>query len=140
MDDINAVAMSLNTTFGQRCSPPAAVIPSQGKQLQAMCIADSCPKASDATCGAYAPAKTPMKAVKSPGMGMMGGAMPTPMMGGSNGMGGGMGGAGASNTMGGGMMGTATGGSGASATSAGAANMVPNALAAGVAGLAAFAL
>jgi hypothetical protein len=36
--DMEAVGMSLNNLFGYKCARPATVVPSQGSQLQAVCI------------------------------------------------------------------------------------------------------
>lgn len=60
--DITAVGTALNNLFGYRCAPPAVVIPSQGAQLQAICIADNCPVAPMPTCAAYAPVMRPANA------------------------------------------------------------------------------
>ena len=51
--DILAVAMALNNTFNNRCSPPAAVIPGTMPMLQSICITDSCPLAPMAVCADY---------------------------------------------------------------------------------------
>jgi hypothetical protein len=56
--DVMTVGMALNDTFNQRCSAPAAVIPAQGAQLQAICINPSCPIASNAVCAQYEMAAT----------------------------------------------------------------------------------
>lgn len=52
-EDVTAVGMSLNTVFGQRCSPAQVVIPSQPADLQAMCINANCPQASAPVCSQY---------------------------------------------------------------------------------------
>jgi hypothetical protein len=54
-----AVSMALMSTFGYRCAPPAAVIPSQGPQLQSICIAEDCPISPNATCSSYDAATEP---------------------------------------------------------------------------------
>src|ERR1700737_1114655 len=56
--DVMAVGKALNDTFNQRCSPPAAVIPAQGAQLQAICVNPACPTASNAVCALYEAAAT----------------------------------------------------------------------------------
>ncbi|GKT50133.1 uncharacterized protein ColSpa_10314 [Colletotrichum spaethianum] len=61
-DDLKAVGTSLNQLFGLRCSPNATAIPEQGSQLQAICIADSCPISPNATCASYQPAVAPKNA------------------------------------------------------------------------------
>ncbi|KXJ97027.1 hypothetical protein Micbo1qcDRAFT_199767 [Microdochium bolleyi] len=58
--DVKVVGNALMTLFGYRCSPPTAVIPAQGPALQAICIASSCPEATNMpTCSAYAPVVEP---------------------------------------------------------------------------------
>jgi hypothetical protein len=52
-EDLEGVGMALNSLFGMRCAPPTEVIKSQGPQLQAICIEESCPLAADAVCGQY---------------------------------------------------------------------------------------
>jgi hypothetical protein len=63
--DVMAVGMALNDTFNQRCSPPAAVIPSQGAQLQAICVNPSCPTATNAVCAQYDMAATMTESMAS---------------------------------------------------------------------------
>ncbi|KAF6823144.1 hypothetical protein CPLU01_11579 [Colletotrichum plurivorum] len=58
-DDLKAVGMTLAQLFGLRCSPAATAISEQGPQLQAICIADSCPISPNATCASYEPATAP---------------------------------------------------------------------------------
>lgn len=53
MDDLTAVGTALNSLFGHRCAPPTVVIPSQGAQLQSICVDDTCPLAPNATCSSY---------------------------------------------------------------------------------------
>lgn len=48
-DDLAVVGTALTTLFGQKCSPPAVVIPSQPAELQAICIGEGCTGASNAT-------------------------------------------------------------------------------------------
>ncbi|KAF2970811.1 hypothetical protein GQX73_g2816 [Xylaria multiplex] len=57
--DVQAVGMALNSLFGYRCALPTTVIASQGPQLQAICIDDTCPLAEEATCGSYDPVVEP---------------------------------------------------------------------------------
>lgn len=61
-DDLKAVGMALAQLFGLRCSPAATAIAEQGPQLQAICIADSCPISPNATCASYEPAMAPKNA------------------------------------------------------------------------------
>ena len=92
-DDVMAVGMALNDTFNQRCSAPAAVIPAQGAQLQAICIAPDCALATSAVCDQYSAAATSGSMMSGSATGMMSpsatqsGAMPTGA-GGSAGVGG----------------------------------------------------
>ena len=52
--DIDYTNSSLSAAFGNRCSPPAVVIPPfAGKQLQAICAAPDCPLDSTPMCYAY---------------------------------------------------------------------------------------
>lgn len=51
--DIEAVGMALNMLFGLRCAPPVEVAKGEGPQLQAICIAESCPLAPEAVCSKY---------------------------------------------------------------------------------------
>ena len=53
-DDVTAVGMALSKTFDYRCEPPATVVPSQGPDLQSICLADTCPLSPNATCSMYA--------------------------------------------------------------------------------------
>lgn len=62
--DVQYVGTALMQLFGYKCAPPMTVIPAQGAQLQAICIANNCPTAANATCAAY-PAAT-MPAVANP--------------------------------------------------------------------------
>ncbi|KAI0543513.1 hypothetical protein F4679DRAFT_568386 [Xylaria curta] len=57
--DVQAVGEALISLFDYRCAPPTAVIPSQGAQLQAICIADTCPLSANATCDSYQPVVEP---------------------------------------------------------------------------------
>ena len=58
-DDLAGVGKALNMLFNYKCAPPTTVIPSQGMQLQSICIADACPLADNATCSSYQPAMKP---------------------------------------------------------------------------------
>ena len=68
-DDITIVAKALTSTFDYKCSPPVTVIPAQGPQLQAICIADTCPLSPNATCASYAPVMQPLVANATLAMG-----------------------------------------------------------------------
>lgn len=69
-DDIIAVGESLGKTFGYRCEPPAVVIPSQGPQLQSICIAQECPLSPKDTCSAYDKSVEPVVANDTLAMGL----------------------------------------------------------------------
>lgn len=56
--DVEAVGDALTKLFGYRCSPETTVIPAQGAQYQAICEAESCPLAANATCAAYSSVAT----------------------------------------------------------------------------------
>lgn len=59
-DDVTAVGMALANLFGHRCAPPTTVVPAQGAQLQAICVADTCPLSPEAAnCSAYEAATQP---------------------------------------------------------------------------------
>ncbi|KUJ11515.1 uncharacterized protein LY89DRAFT_654157 [Mollisia scopiformis] len=58
-DDLTAVGTALTTLFGYRCEPPMTVVPSQGPQLESICIDSTCPLAANATCSSYATAMKP---------------------------------------------------------------------------------
>ena len=51
--DLEAVGTALQHLFGLRCSPPVEVVKSQGDQLQAICVNQSCPLSPDAVCNKY---------------------------------------------------------------------------------------
>ena len=130
--DVMAVGMALNDTFNQRCSAPAAVIPAQGPQLQAICINPDCPIATSAVCAQYEMAATMTGSSMSMSSGMA--SATGSMMSGASGMAGGA-------------TGGAAGGSGtaaAGASSAGHSLFVSTAvwgmLAAGIASVLGFAL
>ncbi|KAI1194390.1 hypothetical protein F5X97DRAFT_336050 [Nemania serpens] len=57
--DVQAVGMALTSLFDYRCAPPTAVIESQGPQLQAICIDETCPLAANSTCDSYEPVSEP---------------------------------------------------------------------------------
>ncbi|KAI0199940.1 hypothetical protein F4808DRAFT_471143 [Astrocystis sublimbata] len=57
--DVQAVGKALIGLFDHRCSPPTTAIKAQGPQLQAICIADTCPLAENATCDKYEPVIEP---------------------------------------------------------------------------------
>ena len=58
-DDINTVAGALEKYFDVKCAPAVTLAPALGSQLQAICIAEDCPLAPNATCSAYGPAVEP---------------------------------------------------------------------------------
>ena len=64
-EDVTAVGMSLNKVFNYKCALPTPVVPSQGPQLQAICIADTCPLAANDTCSAYKAVVAPKNATES---------------------------------------------------------------------------
>ena len=64
-EDVTAVGMSLNQVFNYKCAPPTPVVPSQGPQLQAICIADTSPLAANDTCSAYKAVVEPKNATES---------------------------------------------------------------------------
>ncbi|KAI0404254.1 hypothetical protein F4802DRAFT_615842 [Xylaria palmicola] len=51
--DVQAVGSALNSLFGHRCSPPTTVIQPEGPLLQAICIEEACPLATEAACDSY---------------------------------------------------------------------------------------
>lgn len=51
--DINAIGTALFTTFGYKCSPPVTVVPSQGPQLESICVDATCQLDPHANCGLY---------------------------------------------------------------------------------------
>lgn len=52
--DADFTLKGLDATFGNRCTPPATVIPAAaGAQLQSICISENCPLDPNATCSAY---------------------------------------------------------------------------------------
>lgn len=53
-DDVKAIGSALNSVFNVRCAPPTTVVPSQGMQLQSICIASSCALAANSSCNGYA--------------------------------------------------------------------------------------
>jgi hypothetical protein len=52
-DDLKIVGAALGSTFNYTCSPPAAVIPAQGAQLQSICTGDGCVQDPMADCSKY---------------------------------------------------------------------------------------
>lgn len=69
-EDVTAVGMALNKIFGYRCSPPTVVVPSQGPQLESVCVADTCPLAMNATCSMYEQVQQPLVANATLAMGL----------------------------------------------------------------------
>lgn len=52
--DVKYTNDGLYATFGDRCSPPATVIPPDAEpELQAICVAGNCPLSKESACGAY---------------------------------------------------------------------------------------
>ncbi|MCJ1363320.1 hypothetical protein MMC16_002427 [Acarospora aff. strigata] len=68
-EDVNAVGMALTKLFDYKCASPTTAIPQQGPQLQAVCIADTCPLSENATCPAYSPVVKPFAANATLAMG-----------------------------------------------------------------------
>lgn len=60
--DVTAVGDALTTFFDYRCSPPTTIVPSQGAQLQSICLNSDCPLAPNATCDAYPVESSPAAA------------------------------------------------------------------------------
>lgn len=58
-EDVTGVGTTLSKIFGVRCAPATPVVPSQGPQLQSICIADTCPLSPGDTCAAYQPTFEP---------------------------------------------------------------------------------
>lgn len=58
-EDATAVGMALGKIFGVRCAPAIPVVPSQGPQLQSICVANTCPLSPGDTCAAYQPTFEP---------------------------------------------------------------------------------
>lgn len=58
-EDATAVGAALGKIFGVRCAPATPVIPSQGPQLQSICVANTCPLSPGDTCAAYQPTFEP---------------------------------------------------------------------------------
>lgn len=129
--DIEYVAGALNKLFNYKCSPPTSVLPNEKPELQAICIASSCPEAPTPSCSLYAAAVMPASGNSS----NMYTSKPTASSTGSA-MGGAAGGSSASST---------SGSSGSQSSSAGASSSTGGAIAqrvgagAGVLGLAALA-
>ncbi|KAF2099944.1 hypothetical protein NA57DRAFT_55876 [Rhizodiscina lignyota] len=57
--DAATVGNTLNAVFGHKCAAAAAVLPSAKEELQAICIADDCPVATNASCKSYDPVVKP---------------------------------------------------------------------------------
>jgi hypothetical protein len=57
--DVTAVGNALNKFFGYKCASAESIIPTAPAELQAICIANDCPTASNATCAADAVAVEP---------------------------------------------------------------------------------
>jgi hypothetical protein len=61
-EDVTMVGNALNMAFGYKCAPEVALLPNATAELQAICIADDCPTAANATCAAYAAVSEPASA------------------------------------------------------------------------------
>lgn len=59
-EDLEMVGMALNQLFGLRCSPPTAAVPPTDKELQAICIKDTCPLSPNPVCDQYGAAVAPV--------------------------------------------------------------------------------
>ncbi|KAK4543855.1 hypothetical protein LTR36_004888 [Oleoguttula mirabilis] len=57
--DVEYVGTALQTLFGQKCAAKLDIVPGAADELQAICIAEDCPTAANATCSAYAAVVTP---------------------------------------------------------------------------------
>jgi len=57
--DVQIVGKALNDAFGYKCSPAAAIPATAAPAPQAICIADNCPTAVNATCNLYQPVLEP---------------------------------------------------------------------------------
>ncbi|MCJ1256839.1 hypothetical protein MMC24_004664 [Lignoscripta atroalba] len=68
-EDVTAVGQALASLFNYRCAPPTTVVPSQGPQLQAICIEDTCPLSENATCASYERSTEPLVANATLAMG-----------------------------------------------------------------------
>lgn len=68
-EDVTAVGESLNKAFGYRCAPKAVIVPSQGAQLQSVCLAEQCPLSPNDTCSAYDESVEPLVANATLAMG-----------------------------------------------------------------------
>jgi len=64
-EDLTTVGKALNAAFGMKNSMPMVIIPSQDAALQAICIGDGCPTASNSTTSGYDAAVEPSTAVSS---------------------------------------------------------------------------
>jgi hypothetical protein len=64
-DDLTVVGTALNSLFGMKDSAPAVVVPSQPAALQAICVAEGCPTAANATTSGYSSVAEPSTAVSS---------------------------------------------------------------------------
>ncbi|TVY68884.1 hypothetical protein LSUE1_G008072 [Lachnellula suecica] len=64
-DDVTAVGEALEMYFDVRCGPETTIIPSQGAQLQSICIDSTCPLAANSTCSSYNATMMPSNATAS---------------------------------------------------------------------------
>ncbi|KAF3916126.1 hypothetical protein AA313_de0202281 [Arthrobotrys entomopaga] len=51
--EVRYLTSNLNSTFGQRCAPPTAVLPNTEPDLQAICLDNPCPVAVHPVCDSY---------------------------------------------------------------------------------------
>ena len=113
-DDVTAVGKSLTSAFDMKCAAAASIPPSAPPALQAICIADDCPLAMNATCSAYGNVTAPMVVNAT----LAGNATSSSGMGGSSSSG--TGGSGSSSgTSGGSGSGSGSGSSSGSSTASG---------------------
>lgn len=66
-EDLAPVGAALGSLFGFKCLPAATVIPSQGAQLQSICVGDNCPLAANAACDGQADVAKPSPVSTSSG-------------------------------------------------------------------------
>jgi len=120
MDDVTYVGDALNKYFNYRCAAPVTLAPALGSQLQAICIAPSCPLAPNNTCSAYEAAVVPGVANSTLAMGLGNSSSTATMSAANNGM----------------PTGSSTAAAGSAISTAGAAAKAGSGLAAGLAAVA----
>lgn len=67
--DIDAVAMSLEKLFDNRCAPKTTAIEAQGPQYQSICTDEKCPLSPNSTCAAQPSMEQPLVANATLAMG-----------------------------------------------------------------------